>query len=118
MNDYQTTTNTVYIIENGAIKEVNYHDLMLQHAETTTTPAGVGAKYHLREEAVIKYEAWTWGQGGNFPRKIKVFDTKEEADEWIFELAMIDFDENGEAPQIYQTEQEAQEFLKSLEEEK
>ena len=111
-------SKTVYIIENGAIKEVNYHDLILQHAETTPTTEGMVTKYHLREEEVIKYEGWTWGQNAKFPRKIKAFDTKEEADEWIFALAMIDFDENGEAPQIYRTEQEAQEFLKSLEEER
>ena len=111
-------TNTVYIIENGAIKEVDYHDLVLQYAETTTTPRGIEPKYHVREEEVIKYEAWTWGQGGNFPRKIKIFDTKEAAEEWIFELALIDFDEHSDPPEIYQTEQEAQEFLKSLEEEK
>ena len=103
-------SNTVYIIENGAIKDIDYHELVLQYADTTTTPIGVRAKYYVRE-----HEGWTWGHSGQSPRRIEIFETEEEADTWLFDLAEIDFFADDMKPEIFQTEQEAQEFLKSLE---
>ena len=115
MTDYQTTTNTVYIIENGAIKGIDYHELVLQYAEKTTTPIGVGTKYHVREEEGNKYEGWTWGQSGQFPHRIETFETKEAAETWLLDLAEIDFFADDMKPEVFQTEQEAQDFLKSIE---
>jgi hypothetical protein len=41
-----------------------------------------------------------------------VFDTQEEADKWLFKLAEMDFQNDGDAPQIFNTKAEAEEWVK------
>jgi hypothetical protein len=41
-----------------------------------------------------------------------VFDTQEEADKWLFKLAEMDFHNDGDAPQIFNTKAEAEEWVK------
>lgn len=59
----------------------------------------------------IRYEAWSWGHQGSFPKFIKAFDTREEADKWLFEQAEHDFNNSVAAPVIYCDLKEAEERL-------
>jgi hypothetical protein len=63
-------------------------------------------------EEVTRFEGWTWGYMGNHPKQLVVFDTQEEADKWLFKLAEIDFNNDGDAPQIFKTKAEAEESFK------
>jgi len=73
----------VFVIENGKIVESKIRDLT-GFIETTTTPAGVGPTFHVREN-----ELWTWGL--NFPRKVGSFDTAAEAQAALEETFFDDF---------------------------
>lgn len=64
-------------------------------------------------EEITRFEGWTWGHQGNFPRKIQVFNTLEEAEEWLFQCAEIDFKNDCNAPLTFNTEAEAEEWLKT-----
>jgi hypothetical protein len=63
-------------------------------------------------EEVTRFEGWTWGYQGNCPKQLVVFDTQEEADKWLFKLAEMDFHNDGDAPQIFNTKAEAEEWVK------
>lgn len=58
----------IFIVEDGAIVQADYEEMVLQYAEQTTTPNGVGPKYHIREEV--------WFKVGN-----DLFDRQYEAEE-------------------------------------
>ena len=62
-------------------------------------------------EEVVRFEGWTWGHQGSFPKQIQVFDTQEEADEWLFKGAEMDFQNNCDAPLIFNTQAEAEEWI-------
>lgn len=51
------------------------------------------------------------GDQGNSPDRLKVFDTKQEAEDWLFECAEIDFQDDSDAPFVYATKEEAEEHL-------
>ncbi len=63
-------------------------------------------------EEVMRFEGWTWGHQGNFPKQIQVFDTQEEADEWLFKGAEMDFQNDCNAPLTFNTQAEAEEWEK------
>ncbi len=63
-------------------------------------------------EEVTRFEGWTWGHQGNFPKQIQVFDTQEEADEWLFKGAEMDFQNDCNAPMTFNTQAEAEEWVK------
>ena len=55
--------NTVFIIRDNAVAEVTYRDLM-DYAETTTRPTGIGTKRYVTTDADDNWcvAAWlTWG---------------------------------------------------------
>jgi hypothetical protein len=64
---------------------------------------------------IARYEGWTWGDQGNSPERLKVFDTNQEAEDWLFECAEIDFQDDSDAPFVYATKQEAEEDLRQKE---
>ncbi len=63
-------------------------------------------------EEVTRFEGWTWGCQGNFPKQVQVFDTQEEADEWLFKGAEIDFQNDCNAPTIFASKAEAEDWIK------
>lgn len=67
-------------------------------------------------ENVTRYEGWTWGHQGNFPRLLLSFDTEEEAQDWLFKCAEIDFQNDWRAPMIFNTREEVEAFLLEQEE--
>lgn len=75
----------VFIIEDTQIVESSIRDLD-GYIDETTTPHGVGARYHVREN-----ELWTWGHAGNFPRLIRAYDTEAEAIEALEDSFAYDF---------------------------
>lgn len=139
--------NYIYIINTeGEIEQVNYNELVWRFVDMTTTPRGVGPRFHVREEIWFKvcdsflekksdaddeadsveeetgtrpaikevrlFEGWTWGHQGNSPKQIRVFDTQEEADEWLFKGAEMDFQNDSNAPLTFNTRAEAEEWVK------
>jgi hypothetical protein len=62
-------------------------------------------------EEVTRFEGWTWGHQGNFPKQVQVFDTKEEAAEWLFMGAEMDFQNDCNAPQTFNTQAAAEEWV-------
>lgn len=90
---------------------------------------GISDLYRIKEEAedraadilqdtgnniqivdVARFEAWTWGVSGCNPKYICVFDTQEQADQWLFECAQIDFIADSTAPMTFMSEVEAGEW--------
>ena len=63
-------------------------------------------------EEVTRFEGWTWGHQGNFPKQVQVFDTQEEADEWLFKGAEIDFQNDCNAPTLFASKAEAEDWIK------
>lgn len=63
-------------------------------------------------EEITRFEGWTWGHQGNFPKQIQVFDTRENADEWLFKCAEIDFQNDCNAPLTFNSQAEAEAWLK------
>jgi len=47
----------VYTVKDGEVVERMLSELCRDHAEETTTPDGIGPRYHIREEE----ELWLWG---------------------------------------------------------
>jgi len=66
----------------------------------------------IKIEEVTRFEGWTWGHKGSFPKKFQVFDTQEEADEWLFKGAEMDFQNDCNAPMTFKTQAEAEEWVK------
>lgn len=62
-------------------------------------------------EEVTLFGGWTWGHLGNFPKRITVFDTQEEADKWLFERAEFDFQSDCNTPMIFDSRAEAEQWI-------
>ncbi|GEM_PF-3279467 len=91
------------------VVETNLFDFVMQSAEETTSPVGVMPKLHIRHEdfqcrygrlnAVNNndglYEVWNWGPSGNGSHFIDVFETKAEAEDFIFNRT-YDYDFNND----------------------
>ena len=54
--------------------------------DETSTPIGIGPRYHVRGN-----ELWSWGHQGNFPRKIREYETEAEAQEALEDTFADDF---------------------------
>lgn len=102
----------VYLINaTGEIVKRKFVELVWASEEQTTTPHGIGSKVHVRGSNI-----WTWGHCGNFPRLLEKCETEEEALERKFKCAMWDFETDINAPITFNTEQEAQEYLREQKE--
>lgn len=71
----------VFILQDdGSITDsYNYEDLLLENRDETTTPNGIGSRYHIRENGAF-FDLWSWGHQGNHPRFVERFDNKESAE--------------------------------------
>ena len=93
----------VFLFENDQIVETTIGECS-GYVDETTTPRGVGPRLHVRGN-----ELWTWGHQGNFPRKLREFDTEEEAQEALEESFVYDFWHADLA--AFATREEAEQFL-------
>lgn len=75
----------VYVLDGFKIIEAPIRDFS-GYIDETTTPHGVAPRYHVRGN-----ELWTWGHQGNFPRRISIHDTEEEAELELEETFACDF---------------------------
>jgi len=75
----------VFVIDGGEIIEGTIRNFD-GYIDETTTPHGVDARYHVREN-----ELWTWGVGGNNARLIRAYDTEAEAIEALEDSFAHDF---------------------------
>lgn len=91
------------------IEETNLSDFVMESAEETTTPRGVGRKWHIREVeqqcscwnededtfdpeckkcfhgTEVVYQVWDWGFRGQFPKMIESFDYEDDANDFIYD---------------------------------
>lgn len=105
--------SVVYFIDqNGEIKSAARNELIERFAETTTSPRGVEAKIHVRDN-----ELWTWGHQGSFPKLISTHETEDEALDAQWDTFEYDFYNDSEAPMIFDNYQAAEEYKRKLSDE-
>lgn len=103
-------SKTVWIISAaGRVEGREEAELHQEYADETTTPNGVGTRYHVRG-----CELWTWGAGGNFPHLVEAFDSEAEAEQALQDSFRFDFDRHPNAPTTYATEAAALRALAEL----
>lgn len=87
--------------------------LFEKQSEATDAADDVEADTGIRPEIdeITRFEVWTWGYQGNFPKQIRVFDTRNEAEEYLFECAETDFFNNPDAPMVFDTQDAAEQWL-------
>lgn len=115
---------SVYYVDwnDEEVVETTLGELCTEFVDTTTTPLGVGPRYHARNKGEHYHESlnwgdedgwevWTWGFGGNNPRKIESFDTQDEAVHALDMLAKHDLDNSTETPTYYYDKDDALEEL-------
>lgn len=94
-------------------ERIKYSELVETFADETTTPKGVGARIHIRENKEYgTFDLWTWGHQGNNPAYIRSYDTEEEANYALYETFEIDMLEQDQYPLIYANTEE--ELIKQL----
>lgn len=90
----------IYVVDDTDIVETKLYDFVMLSVDETTSPVGVMPRIHVRHENFScsyglrnrvnnnegNYEVWTWGVKGNNPSFIEEFETREEADNYIFQL--------------------------------
>jgi hypothetical protein len=59
-------------------------------------------------ENKLRFECWTWSGKGYEAQRIKVLDAIEEANEWVFDCAELDFERSSEAPFIFDKKEHAE----------
>lgn len=110
----ETLNKTYYILENDVITPIVYSEYLREYgADETTTPKGVAPRLHVRENETVdgmQFEVWTWGVGGNNPRREDAFGTEEEARMYIWDSweANIQY-RNDNAPGYFCTIEELKE---------
>jgi len=67
----------------SSIRDLN-HDY--EFIETTTTPIGVGADLHVRDN-----ELWSWGLAGQHEHRVATFDTEDDAQDALENTFAYDF---------------------------
>ena len=74
-------TKTIYVLTaKDKLEEYTLAAFLREFcSDETTSPRGVEPRLHIRERDG-KFDVWTWGPAGNFPRKLDTFDTEEEAE--------------------------------------
>lgn len=79
---------TGFTINGKTINSTTYRDYLSDYgSDETTSPRGVAPRLHIRE-VEEEYQIWSWGVGGNHPRYDgQTFDSKEEAELYLFECA-------------------------------
>lgn len=77
---------TVYIVEDGEIVETTIRNCDYDYIDKTTTPRGVAPRYHVRGT-----DLWTWGVQGNFPTKVRSYETEAEAQAALEKTFVDDF---------------------------
>ncbi len=105
---------TIFTIVNGEVVKNNLYDFVMESVDETTSPRGVEPRIHVRpDEDAGTFEVWTWGVRGNNPVYLMSFNTKEEAEDWVFERVFeFDFLEDDQRDISYfDTPEEAQALI-------
>lgn len=117
---------TVYLVEDGELEVMTLEEYLSEHwSNETTSPLGVAPRLHIRnaegdkvnefDEGSEYYEIWSWGAGGNHPKRYSreaEFDTAEEAYEAILEEWLhASQTQSTTAPSYFEDKDEAEEWL-------
>lgn len=94
---------TVYFVENGQVVDETLRDLVSEHAVETTTPQGIGKRFHVRDN-----ELWDWGPQGNASRYIETFRSAEEAEHALLLCHRYDLLNGDDKPEYFETREEAE----------
>ncbi len=105
---YDSLDNSIEVVKK------NLYDFVMESAKETTSPRGVTAKLHIREDEENEeepFEIWTWGVNGNHPHKLSSFETEEEAQDELFRMVFdYDFETDDQRDTTYfSTQEEAEE---------
>lgn len=103
-------SETVWTLDDtGTVHAHTLADLCRQHCDHTTTPEGIAPTFHTRDN-----ELWTWGTGGNNPRKVAAFDTEKEAGHALLLSHLFDLENRLNVAVFYRLEDaqsEAADFI-------
>lgn len=104
------TNKEIYFINmNNEIEKTDLHSFIMESADETTTPKGVGKRLHVRENDEGTYDLWTWGVNGNNPRYLETFETKKEVEDEILLMTYNRFlADDQRDTRYYDTEEEAE----------
>jgi hypothetical protein len=99
-------TTIFYFDFQDKIKSMKLADFIYLSNDETTSPRGVESRLHIRENQdeegnVMTYDVWSWGIRGNNPCFVESFETEEEANEYLFECACIDFEKDDQRDTRY-----------------
>ena len=118
-----------YIDEHGCITSSPYDELLTSLAETAPTPIGIGRAEFVDEsiwarydpetgkylDNATRYECCYWLAGGK-RKMVQVVNTLEEADAWLLTQAEDDYDNNQNAPDLFNSREAAETELARLRE--
>lgn len=105
---------TVFTVnDNLEIVEHVLGELCRAYADYASTPHGMAPRYHTRGR-----ELWTWGAGGNAPELVSECKNKAEAEHWLLLFFKSNLQNACDGPAVFDTREEAEEWLREyLEEE-
>lgn len=111
MNFYEKEdfSRTVYSIQGGIVVPATLETLCREWAETTTTPGGVDTCFHVRGN-----DLWSWGPAGNGRHHVASFDTEADAYHALLLSFRYDLLSRADAPEIFDTEEDAISALQDL----
>jgi hypothetical protein len=108
-NSILTNKEIYFINEKNEIEKTDLHRFIMESADETTTPRGVGLRLHTRENDNGGYDLWTWGVNGNCPRYLETFETEKEAKDEILLITYNMFlDDDQRDIMYYDTIEEAE----------
>lgn len=119
-----------FVIEHQNVIETNLYDFVMKSIDETTSPVGVMPRIHVRHESFScsyglrnrvnnnegKYEVWSWGVSGNNSSFIEEFETREEAENYIFQLVFkYDFisDDQRDTSYYFSIQEAESEYIKT-----
>lgn len=110
----------LFTINNGKIETIDAAEFAREYCRLTTSPRGVEPVTHIRfnDDAQV-WEVWDWGHQGNFPRQLIAcgeFETEEAAQEKLNSIWLEEAMQDCDAPMVFYSYAEAEEFLKDQEE--
>ena len=75
-----------FIIRDNVIKERNLYEWIMLFATHVNIPEGLKPKLYIQDVNEGRFEVWTLGVTKYFPKLVKEFKTKDEAEDYIFQI--------------------------------
>jgi hypothetical protein len=97
---------TIFFIENKEVKKDTLFNFVIESADETTTPRGVGMRLFVEETeneaGVTLFEVMTWGATGSSLRSTGfIYDNEIDAEEYIWQRTYRMFEIDGTRDTLY-----------------